>query len=147
MPSYYRPPLSKGFLLGVVDRETLPLRGENFYRDNRIEVVFGARVESIDRPDQLVESTKGRSPFSKLALARGQWDHECVAGRWLPGEGEFPLMGLLAVLPCGVVVSVDTPSVIPADIDRNWHRHLRAASPSFDHFTQQFAATGSVGRR
>ena len=46
---YHRPPLSKGFLLGSVDRETLPLRGEAFYRDNRIEVVFGARVDQIDR--------------------------------------------------------------------------------------------------
>jgi len=68
---YHRPPLSKGFLLGSVDRETLPLRGEAFYRDNRIEVVFGARVDQIDRAEQCVETTKGRFGFQQLAIATG----------------------------------------------------------------------------
>ena len=68
---YHRPPLSKGFLLGATDRETLPLRGEAFYRDNAIEVVFGARAGTIDRAALRVETTKGSFGFSKLAIATG----------------------------------------------------------------------------
>lgn len=68
---YHRPPLSKGFLLGSVDRETLPLRGEAFYRDNAIEVVFGTRVNAVDRTGQKVETSRGRIAFSKLAIATG----------------------------------------------------------------------------
>jgi 3-phenylpropionate/trans-cinnamate dioxygenase ferredoxin reductase component len=67
---YNRPPLSKGFLLGAVDRETLPLRGEAFFRDNGIEVVFNARAETIDKAGY-VETTAGRWAFDKLALATG----------------------------------------------------------------------------
>ena len=67
---YNRPPLSKGFLLGNVDRETLPLRGEAFYRDNGIEVMFDTRVERIDGAGYVVTAS-GNLPFDKLALATG----------------------------------------------------------------------------
>lgn len=67
---YNRPPLSKGFLLGGVERETLPLRGEAFYRDNEIEVIFGARATQIDRAGY-VDTVKGRFDFGQLAIATG----------------------------------------------------------------------------
>ncbi len=68
---YHRPPLSKGFLLGSVDRETLPLRGEAFYRDNAIEVVFDTRVNAVDRAGLKVETSRGPFAFSSLAIATG----------------------------------------------------------------------------
>src|SRR3954469_13381222 len=68
---YHRPPLSKGFLLGATDRETLPLRGEAFYRDNAIEIVFGARACAVDRGASRIETTKGNFAFSKLAITTG----------------------------------------------------------------------------
>ena len=67
---YNRPPLSKGFLLGGVERETLPLRGEAFYRDNRIDVVFGVRATQIDRAGY-VDTSRGRFDFAQLAIATG----------------------------------------------------------------------------
>ena len=67
---YNRPPLSKGFLLGAVERDALPLRGEPFYRDNAIDVVFDCRAEEIDRTGH-VETSKGRFAFDKLAIATG----------------------------------------------------------------------------
>jgi len=77
---YHRPPLSKGFLLGNVERETLPLRGEGFYRDNAIEIVFGAKATEIDRSGY-VETGKGRFAFDQLAIATG------TRARRLPLEG------------------------------------------------------------
>ena len=67
---YNRPPLSKGFLFGEVDRDTLPLRGEPFYRDQAIDVLFGVRVEEIDKAGH-VETTGGRFAFDQLAIATG----------------------------------------------------------------------------
>jgi 3-phenylpropionate/trans-cinnamate dioxygenase ferredoxin reductase subunit len=68
---YHRPPLSKGFLLGATDRETLPLRGEAFYRDNVINIVFGARASAVDCGASRIETTKGAFAFSKLAITTG----------------------------------------------------------------------------
>lgn len=67
---YNRPPLSKAFLLGGVERETLPLRGEAFYRDNCIDVVFEARATEVDR-EGYVATSKGRFDFAQLAIATG----------------------------------------------------------------------------
>jgi len=67
---YNRPPLSKGFLFGEVDRGTLPLRGEPFYRDQAIDVMFGVRVEEVDKAGH-VETTGARFAFDQLAIATG----------------------------------------------------------------------------
>ena len=67
---YHRPPLSKGFLTGESDEASLPLKGEKFYADNSVEVIFGARVEAIDRRGSL-SSTVGDFSFDKLAIATG----------------------------------------------------------------------------
>ena len=67
---YHRPPLSKGYLTGAVDAESLPLRGEVFYRDNQVDVVFGARAEHVE-PEGRVVTTKGTFGFDKLAFATG----------------------------------------------------------------------------
>lgn len=67
---YHRPPLSKGFLTGANTADSLPIKGEKFYSDHGIDVVFGARVERID-PTGRVASTQGDFAFDRLALATG----------------------------------------------------------------------------
>jgi len=42
-------------------------------------------------------------------LARDQWDMEGIAGRLVPGEGDFPVVQFLAALPPEVVVGVEVP--------------------------------------
>ena len=54
---YQRPPLSKKFLAGELEQERLFLRHEHFYRDNRVDVRLGTRVESIDRAKSACAST------------------------------------------------------------------------------------------
>jgi 3-phenylpropionate/trans-cinnamate dioxygenase ferredoxin reductase subunit len=71
-PPYQRPPLSKGFLLGKVDRDALALRADAFYAENRIELILGTRVAAIDRGSRRVTTTEGRHlPFNRLILATG----------------------------------------------------------------------------
>lgn len=45
---YQRPPLSKAYLQGKTPLDSLWLRPESFYHDNKIEFVGGARVTAID---------------------------------------------------------------------------------------------------
>ena len=82
---YHRPPLSKGYLTGAVDAESLPLRGEVFYRDNQVDVVFDARAEHVE-PEGRVVTTKGTFGFDKLAFATGtQARRIALAGADLDG--------------------------------------------------------------
>jgi 3-phenylpropionate/trans-cinnamate dioxygenase ferredoxin reductase subunit len=66
---YHRPPLSKGYLLGATDPQTLPLRGEAFYAQNGIDVLLQTQVHSIG-PARL-QTNRGNVPFEKLAIATG----------------------------------------------------------------------------
>ena len=66
---YHRPPLSKGYLLGATDPQTLPLRGEAFYAQNGIDVLLQTQVHSIG-PARL-QTNFGNVPFEKLAIATG----------------------------------------------------------------------------
>ncbi len=69
---YQRPPLSKGYLAGKVLPAALPLRSEAFYRDSKVELILGARAESIDLSGRSVVLSDGRRlAFDRLALATG----------------------------------------------------------------------------
>lgn len=69
---YQRPPLSKTFLTGKFAANALPLRGEAFYRDNRVELRLNTRATRIDRAARAVETATGeRVPYERLALAVG----------------------------------------------------------------------------
>ncbi|WP_235215602.1 NAD(P)/FAD-dependent oxidoreductase [Phaeacidiphilus oryzae] len=77
-PPYQRPPLSKEFLAGRVDRAALALRGPEFYRDQDITLVTGAAVEdlALDEPGRSGAGSArlaggGTVRFRRLALATG----------------------------------------------------------------------------
>jgi 3-phenylpropionate/trans-cinnamate dioxygenase ferredoxin reductase subunit len=86
-PPYQRPPLSKAFLKGEMDIHGLPLRGEAFFRDNRIDLRLGVRVERIDRASRRAETSDGRAVgFGHLVLATGARRRRLAApGAELPG--------------------------------------------------------------
>lgn len=58
---YERPPLSKKYLLGEIDRETLAFRSASFYADAEIRLLQNTRVVGIDRAQRVVtlESNEG----------------------------------------------------------------------------------------
>ena len=64
---YQRPPLSKAFLKGQMDLAGLPLRGENFFADNRIDLRLGVTAQRIDRAARKLDG----SPYDHLILALG----------------------------------------------------------------------------
>ncbi|RZI53776.1 MAG: pyridine nucleotide-disulfide oxidoreductase [Pseudonocardia sp.] len=67
---YQKPPLSKN--LDAAPLSPLPLRAESFFEDPRITLHRGARVATIDRATQVVETTDGtRVRYAALILATG----------------------------------------------------------------------------
>src|ERR1019366_1458281 len=69
---YQRPPLSKDFMAGKMDPDSLPLRPESFYAAHRIDLLRGERVEPIDTVGRRVTLSSGsRLPWYSLVLATG----------------------------------------------------------------------------
>src|SRR5579872_3654368 len=58
---YQRPPLSKGFLLGKQELESVTLRPAKFYEDHRIDLILDERVDAIDRASRHVKLKSGAS--------------------------------------------------------------------------------------
>src|SRR5262245_21701570 len=67
-----RPNLSTDYLAGTAQEDWIPLRAPEFYTDNRIELMLGARVSSLDvaRREVLLENGS-RHAFGALLIATG----------------------------------------------------------------------------
>jgi 3-phenylpropionate/trans-cinnamate dioxygenase ferredoxin reductase subunit len=69
---YQRPPLSKGFLLGKQDSDSIELRPAAFYNDHQIILLAGERVRSISKTRRMVEIVSGgQLSYDSLVLATG----------------------------------------------------------------------------
>ncbi len=69
---YQRPPLSKTFLKGGLEKDRLLLRAEAFYRSNDIALLAGESVVRVDRRARTVELASGTAlPYAHLVFATG----------------------------------------------------------------------------
>jgi 3-phenylpropionate/trans-cinnamate dioxygenase ferredoxin reductase subunit len=69
---YNRPPLSKKFLTGELERERLLLRSAHFYEHAHVETRLGVRATAIDRNAQRVRLSDGRElTYDKLLICVG----------------------------------------------------------------------------
>jgi 3-phenylpropionate/trans-cinnamate dioxygenase ferredoxin reductase component len=69
---YQRPPLSKKYLAGALERERLLIRPEKFYADHRVETRLGRVVTEIERHAQRIRLDDGTSlGYDALLLATG----------------------------------------------------------------------------
>ncbi len=84
---YERPPLSKGYLRGAVPFEKLLVRPPEFYSAQRIELMLGSRVTSIDSSRRIVYIADGsRVPYDSLLIATGAHNrHAHIPGIDLEG--------------------------------------------------------------
>jgi 3-phenylpropionate/trans-cinnamate dioxygenase ferredoxin reductase subunit len=72
LPPYQRPPLSKAWLKGEADGDSLLLRPVQFYADNDVALLLSTRVEAIDRAAKLVRLENGETlEYDHLILATG----------------------------------------------------------------------------
>jgi 3-phenylpropionate/trans-cinnamate dioxygenase ferredoxin reductase component len=69
---YQRPPLSKKYLAGALERERLLLRPPHFYEAHSVETLLGRRVEDISRREQRLRLDDGSScAYDALLIATG----------------------------------------------------------------------------
>ncbi|MBM7066009.1 NAD(P)/FAD-dependent oxidoreductase [Actibacterium sp. 188UL27-1] len=71
VPPYQRPPLSKSYLLGEMERERLFLRPEQYYADQGITLLLGEAASHIDRSAQTVTVGDRQLTYTTLVLATG----------------------------------------------------------------------------
>src|SRR5579862_3006517 len=71
-PPVDRPNLSKDYLAGSAPEDWMPLRDDNFYVDNEINLRLETEVAAIDAKDRRVTLASGETlPFDRLLLATG----------------------------------------------------------------------------
>ena len=79
-PPYHRPPLSKAYLLGKAGRETLSIRGDAFYEQEKVELLLSTPIVAADRTNRTLTTSGGDVlRWDRLALATG------ARARTLPG--------------------------------------------------------------
>ena len=69
---YDRPNLSKDYLAGTAPEEWLPLRGDDWYSESRVDLRLSTNVTQIDCDARTVQCASGdRLPFDRLLIATG----------------------------------------------------------------------------
>ena len=69
---YQRPPLSKKFLLGELDKERLFFKPEKFYRDNNINFFLNSYVTNIEKENKKIFlNNNEEDSYDKLVIATG----------------------------------------------------------------------------
>jgi apoptosis-inducing factor 3 len=70
--AYDRPTLSKAYLAGGMEKESLRLRPEKFYQDHDLELRLGQRVTEVLAKAKVVKFADGKTlKFDKLLIATG----------------------------------------------------------------------------
>jgi 3-phenylpropionate/trans-cinnamate dioxygenase ferredoxin reductase subunit len=70
-PPYERPPLSKGFLLGSDDLETVFVHPREWYGEHAVDLRLGTAVTDIDLGTHTVTTDQGQVRYDRLLLATG----------------------------------------------------------------------------
>lgn len=77
---YQRPPLSKKYLAGALERDRLMIRPTQFYTDHSVQTHLGRRVEEIGRSEQRLRLDDGSTlVYDALLLATGSRPRKLVA--------------------------------------------------------------------
>ena len=91
VPPYERPPLSKAYLMGEMERERLYLRPPSIYDDKDIKLRLGTPVDTIDVRKKSVMIGADSLSYDQLALAVGSLPNR------LPHEMSRDLAGIHTV--------------------------------------------------
>jgi 3-phenylpropionate/trans-cinnamate dioxygenase ferredoxin reductase subunit len=105
---YQRPPLSKAWLKGEADSDSLLLRPESFYAQQGIVLRRGLRAERLNRSERTVSFTSGEVlGFDRLILATGARPRALN----LPGANLSGVMALRSAADADVLKAALRPGV------------------------------------
>jgi 3-phenylpropionate/trans-cinnamate dioxygenase ferredoxin reductase subunit len=106
-PPVDRPNLSKDFLAGTAPEDWIPLRGPEFYTDNRIDLQLGVRAAAIDVSGRRVRLENGATHgFDALLLATGADPVKLN----LDGEATIPIHYLRTLSDSRAIIASSTSS-------------------------------------
>ncbi len=78
--AYQRPPLSKKYLAGALERDRLAIRPTHFYSDHAIDLRLGRRAVEISRSDQRIRlDDESQVAYDGLLLATGSRPRQLMA--------------------------------------------------------------------
>jgi 3-phenylpropionate/trans-cinnamate dioxygenase ferredoxin reductase component len=69
---YRRPPLTKEYLRGEIERDELPIEDQRWFEENNVELRLATTVRSLNRDRRIVETEDGEEiPYDACVLATG----------------------------------------------------------------------------
>jgi 3-phenylpropionate/trans-cinnamate dioxygenase ferredoxin reductase component len=68
---YERPPLSKGYLLGNDERDSVFVHDAGWYAEHDVDLRLGVSVDAVDPVGRTVTAGDASTPYAKLLLATG----------------------------------------------------------------------------
>lgn len=68
---YERPPLSKGYLLGNDERDSVFVHDAGWYADHDVDLRLGVSADAVDPVARTVTADDATTPYAKLLLATG----------------------------------------------------------------------------
>ncbi len=92
---YIRPPLSKQYLRGEVDRESVFLNEASWYADNNVEFRSGTTIVRLDLAGHLIHTAEGEAlPYDLLLVTTGSTPRRLtLEGADLPGVHSLRTLG------------------------------------------------------
>lgn len=94
-PPYQRPPLSKKYLLGELERERLFIRPLEWYAEQGVTTRFDTRIDEIRRSDKTVITGSGEAiEYDRLILCTGSHARSLPAGIGGTLPGVFTLRSI-----------------------------------------------------
>ena len=93
-PPYQRPPLSKAYLLGEMERDRLYLRPESFYAEQDITLKLGTQVTAIDPVEQTLTVGDDVLHYDDLVLTTGSTPRRLPAAIGGDLDGVMVVRGL-----------------------------------------------------
>ncbi len=71
-PPYSRPPLTKEYLRGEIERDELPIENPRWFEENDVELRLATAARALDRDRQVVTTENGEEvPYDACVLATG----------------------------------------------------------------------------
>jgi NADPH-dependent 2,4-dienoyl-CoA reductase/sulfur reductase-like enzyme/nitrite reductase/ring-hydroxylating ferredoxin subunit len=97
-----RPNLSKDYLAGSAPEDWVPLRGEDWYKDNNVTLKLKTEVTALDtRTKELTLGDGGKTKFDKLLLATGAEPVKLD----IPGIGQRHVHTLRSLADCRAIIA------------------------------------------
>src|SRR6185295_1779245 len=96
-----RPNLSKDYLAGSAPEDWVPLRGDDWYAENKIELKLKTEVTALDAKAKELTLGGGKLKFDKLLLATGAEPVKLD----MPGAGQRHVHTLRSLADCRAIIA------------------------------------------